>query len=318
MTEQEWLASADPAAMLAEATRWISEPPQGPPIKMRLSDRKLRLFACACCRQVWHLLTDDACCSTCMGHKRLGNSADWMPCPDCSGTGRINRSRRAVEVAERFADGLASAGELGDAYAMANAAFRQACASPHIPASTFDMELAYKCCGEIRDLVHNSGLPRWFSVSNKHAAFQADLLRHIVGSPWRPLNCGWRTVRSASDMSAAALESGASEEQVWFGNWLPTPLVLDLAQQLYDGRDVEPILHDALIDAGAPEELVGHFAEPCPHCKDAKFEVGDFGKRMPSQLAKHLRKKCACKGTQLKYDTHPKGCWALDLILGKE
>src|SRR5262249_1193073 len=72
MTESEWLTATDPTPMLAF-------------LAGNASDRKLRLFAAACCRQVWHLLTDE-------------------------------RSRKAVKVAERYADGLADEDELFTAW----------------------------------------------------------------------------------------------------------------------------------------------------------------------------------------------------------
>src|ERR1700677_1324398 len=72
MTEEEWLKGGKPRKMLRL-------------IQSTISNRKLRLFAVACCRRIWHALEDDT-------------------------------SRWAVEIAEGFADGDFTAEELDSAW----------------------------------------------------------------------------------------------------------------------------------------------------------------------------------------------------------
>src|SRR5690349_1478987 len=74
MTESEWVNATDPRVLLS----WLHE--QG-----MLTERKVRLFTVACCRSIWHLMTDE-------------------------------RSRKAVEVAEQYADGAVSQDQLADAF----------------------------------------------------------------------------------------------------------------------------------------------------------------------------------------------------------
>ena len=82
VTEAEWIAGTDPTPLLVF-------------LRGKASERKLRLFAVACCRRVWRQMTD-------------------------------GRSRRAIEVAEHYADG--SSGD-ADRIFSSKAAWA-ACATP--------------------------------------------------------------------------------------------------------------------------------------------------------------------------------------------
>lgn len=176
MTEAEWLASEDLAVML----EWIrlgkvaaedDYPPNYSHCAVRVSDRKLRLFACACARQVW---------------------------------GRLEYLIRvAFEEVELCVDGLKP-----------------------MPPSPIHADLQAR-----GTVILSAGL-------GMSPASQVALLRDIVGNPFRTPPFGWKTVRAASDMSAAALESGASEENVWWGEHCPwlTPTVVSLAEAAYRER----------------------------------------------------------------------------------
>ena len=80
MTEEEWRANSELLPMMDYLSL------TGNP-----SDRKWRLFACACCRRIWNLFANKRC-------------------------------RRTVETAEQFADGIATESDLQAAYDEANAA----------------------------------------------------------------------------------------------------------------------------------------------------------------------------------------------------
>lgn len=267
-------------------------------LSVEVRNRKLRLFACACCRAVWESLNES--------------------------------ERGIVSDAEEYADGgKHKRREYSDSVQLGVLA---ALMSEPISAA-------------------NGGI--WLLRGTSPAA-QAVLLREIVGNPFRPVGPLRRVVRSAALMSAAALESGASEEVIWESPWL-TPTVVALAENAYDERpgrkcgrcggtgdenhgklyaafkrcpdcrgtgcvedgaldpDRLAVLADALEDVGCTDaEILNHLRgrDTCPECLGSARHVAE------PVHPKDCR--CGMTGWVPLRGPHVRGCWALDLLLGKE
>jgi hypothetical protein len=195
------------------------------------SDRKLRLVCCGLCRSVEHLLTDA-------------------------------RYRRALDVAERFADGLADVAELRQAHAVVTQA------STHTEEHEWSedkqgMLLAANAVGWATTLREPPDPPAYLAgaaaTGAKAAALtdglpeadvhatQSALLRDILGPlPFRPV---------AVPPSVRACDNGA---------------VVRLAEAIYAERGFGdlPILADALDEASCTDQaILAHLRGPGPHVR---------------------------------------------------
>jgi hypothetical protein len=144
VTEAEWLACNDPTPML----KFLRPQP---------SERKLRLFACGCCRQVWKSLT-------------------------------LQPVRKALETAELYADGSATDEELAAAYSAAVSALhraleRRAGDAAYHP-KLHRMALAVDAAqGSPFQAGQLGGVGKYESLK----AVSPALLRCVVGNPFRPV-----------------------------------------------------------------------------------------------------------------------------------
>lgn len=211
MTEAEWLSSTNPSPMITF-------------VRDKVSERKLRLFACSCCRKVWNSL----------GHPLL---------------------RKAVEVAERYADGLANERELEamrDAVCpgpyftgtlAASAAFGTVVRGTGLPVWAIDAATELACAEAVREALSQGQTHLHLETKRLVRQSQADLMRCIVG----PLP--FRTI--------------AFDENV-----LTTTRVVDLARTIYDERSFQDlaILAHALQDAGCSDaDILEHCCHPGEH-----------------------------------------------------
>jgi hypothetical protein len=227
ITDAEWLHETHPFDMLRLWEHYRGKP----------SARKQRLLACACCRLISHLMTDE-----CL--------------------------RQAVETAEAYADGLASEE-----------------ARARLSEQSRALGLAR---GEI--LSHTSrNTPGWVPLCDEwrvaHAV--ADAAGPDDGQFGNSMHYAAQDGgkgRDTEDPQQAALIReilGRPLRQPAVDPALRTTVVLALARGIYDDRayDRMPILADALEEAGCDEDSI------LEHCRSNEH--------------------------------HVRGCWVVDLILGK-
>jgi hypothetical protein len=225
MTEEEWLTCIDPE----KALRFL---------RGKVSDRKLRLFACGCCRRAWSALAAE-------------------------------RGRTAVEIAERYADGSAKMEELQRAWDQATATRRSYhWGMPNVDGilAALPEQMVGVFLSQIRHALAWQGMAVPFKgykrvakrVGVEAAGALRALLRDVFGNPFRPVT-----------IPPAWL--------LWNGGTVPK-----LAEAIYEQRRFSdlPILADALEEAGCDS------ADILTHC------------RQPGE--------------------HVRGCWVIDLLLGKE
>jgi hypothetical protein len=210
----------------------------------KISPRKLRLFAVGCCQTIWPILVD-------------------------------GRSRKAIRVASRFADGEASDWERRQAFAAARQAYIDAddpagergggvtagLLAALAAASTLSL---FRAASEVLQVSTLAARARALLDSRPEGASSS-------GSPEERR----RQVALLRDIAGPGPLPGLSPA------WI-TPTVRAIAQGVYLARDWQalPVLADALEEQGCDHlGILSHLRAPGPHAR---------------------------------------GCWALDLLLGKE
>jgi hypothetical protein len=196
-------------------------------------ERKARLFSAACCRAVWDMIPD-------------------------------RRSRKAVEVTEKVADGSLQGVHLSIAHEAADEA-----ASERRPASAFarDADRAAVWASGEYDLVFSPSVTAGYVAESTMSAAelkgtarevaeaqQSGLLRDLLGPlPFRPLTVAPSVFGWAQGQVIKLAKAAYAHRELPAGHLVPARLA---------------ILADALDEAGCEDaEILGHLRGPGPHVR---------------------------------------------------
>jgi hypothetical protein len=238
LSEKGWLTAVDPGPMLKY-------------LRDRVSERKLRLFALACCRRIDHLITDRrsrAALEFAEQHVDAGYSRR-------KGKAALREAARDAHHAaygRMFGDrDWAPPAECRDALICSNAA-DAACDTLHedpwLGADYASSFAAYAVgWGLMKVSAMKAGLNLDRTLIRPEREQQALLLRDLIGNPFRDL--------PAIDRAWLRWKDGTVQK---------------LAQAIYDERAFErlPILADALEDADCTDaRILDHLRGPGPHTR---------------------------------------------------
>jgi hypothetical protein len=292
VTEAEWLASTDPKPMLEF-------------LRGKASERKLRLFACACARLAGEVILNWGRGELDEAASRAGNAV------------HLETSRRAVDMAEQFADEVAGEIDLAAAARAVSDSVAQLelLLDDHInlrPGNHDSIGRAFRAAGpggQLRQevleqirlrpgrqrIISLAQAVRMTAASTIADAFESALnaarasswpfLGGRIFAEWHPPQRWPDADRGLRGQAALLREIVGNPFQTWPSNpaWLrwQDGTVPMLARAIYSDHAFKrlPVLADALEDAGCTDaELLGHLRGPGPHVR---------------------------------------GCWALDLLLGR-
>lgn len=244
MTESEWLACRDPKKMVDflrfPRSRGSRDLKQWQEFRTILSERKLRLFACACCRRIGPWLSERA--------QRTLDITESVADAQLPDTERSKALRiLSISITRRWGTRLPENPEASPEQAVQCAASR----APGIAAWATPLYCADTATRKVRKTPKHRAAP---IPRKRESEAQAQLVRDVFGNPFRSriFDVSWRT-----------------------------PVVTGLAQAIYQERafDRMPILADALEDAGCTNQ----------------------------DILNHCRQE----------GVHVRGCWVVDLVLGK-